>query len=294
MEPVHRISTATMLFSYAKKRSGVKQAEWRAFIEHLNQLSEDEAQAVFLQGSRREGDPRVVFKNAGTWRALEVMYTFEERRARGLVDKNDIFWEETLDNARSIRNRLLLVKEKLVALVKKKMLDGTPVRVLSIGTGSARPVLEATASLERTPEVELLLVDRDGTALKFSEELGASLNVNHTARKTGNFLRVKGECGSFKPQIVEMVGLLDYLNDRWCHRLIADVLDILAPGGYLITGNISPNLEAPFVTKGINWPMIYRTPEELRELLMQAGFLAQHIRTIQEPLEVHTLAIAQK
>lgn len=284
------LSTSSL---YEYKRQGIFRLIHIVMITLLNVLPKKIAQKLFLFWSSRGNDPRVVSENMGTWLALEVMYTLKKRQALGQVGWIDTFWQELLDNTRSIRNRLLMVKEELTALILAESLHGTPVHILSIGSGSARPVLEAIALLQETPKTRLLLVDTDETALMFSERLAQELKINHTQHKTGNFLRVARDCTSFKPRIVEMVGLLDYLTNRQCIYILREVRKTLVPGGYLITGNISPNLEAPFVTKGINWPMIYRAPEELRELLVWAGFGAQHIRIIQEPLEIHTLAIAQ-
>ena len=279
------------LLSYEEKRAGVKWVNWKIIIDFLNNLPKEQAQAEFLRLSTEESDTRCVIDSIGTWRALEVLYTYTERLSRGLVSERDQYWQELLDNTKSIRNRLLLVKEELVSLIH---VIETPVHILSIGSGSARPVLEAIASLKGTPETKLLLVDQDETALDFSEVLAGEFQVNHTERKKGNFLRIARTCKDFQPHVVEMVGLLDYLEDDRCIHILKEVLKTLVPGGQLITGNIAPNLEAPFVTAGINWPMIYRTPEELQKLLEQAGFLSERTRIIQETLGIHTLAIAQK
>ncbi len=63
--------------------------------------------------------------------------------------------------------------------------------------------------------------------------------------------------------------------------------------GQLITCNIVPNFESPFVTKGINWPLIYRRPEELARLLIKGGFQSEKIELKYEPFKIHCLAIAK-
>ena len=284
------LSTSSL---YEYKRQGIFRLIHIVMITLLNLFPEKIAQSLFLFLSRNDSDCRIVFNNAGTWPALEVIYTLKARQAKGGIGVIDMFWQGLLDNTGSIRNRLLLVREELAALMLTRMSDEGSISILSIGSGSARPVLETIASLQGTCEVKLLLVDMDKAALDFSKTLAEKLHIKHTEYKEGNFFRIARDCVFFKPDIVEMVGLLDYLEDRRCVHILQQILKTLRPGGYLITGNISPNLEAPFVTKGINWPMTYRAPEELRELLVRAGFSAQHIRIVQEPLEVHTLAIAQ-
>ena len=91
-----------------------------------------------------------------------------------------------------------------------------------------------------------------------------------------------------------MVGLLDYFDQEHAVEILKKIYKVLAPNGWLITCNIRPNLERPFLTKGVGWSMIYRTPQELAEIVVKAGFPASSLRIIYEPLKIHGLAIAQK
>ncbi|MBI4101355.1 MAG: class I SAM-dependent methyltransferase family protein [Candidatus Nealsonbacteria bacterium] len=282
--------------SYERKRGGLAGWVKNLAVKLMRLLPTKAAQTVFLAFSGRDGDTVTVFKNVTTWRALEVMYTYPQRKARGETNLNSRFWEAFLDNARSIRNRLILVKTELHRVILETADKKELIRVLSIGSGSARSVLETIATFNGSSrQIKALLIDMDASAVDFSKELARQLNINGCAtRITGNFFRLERDAAEFEPDIVELVGLLDYLTDRQVVVLLGKVRRILAPGGHLITGNILPNPEAPFVTKGVNWPMIYRRPEELEKLLVEAGFPAHSIKTHQEPLGVHMVAIAQK
>lgn len=282
--------------SYEQKR-GVF-IEWFriGLIKAICLLPTKLARVVFLSFNGENDDPVTVFKNVTTWKALETMYTYSQRREEGRVSAISVFWENLLDNARSIRNRLILVKKELNQLVRETAKHKNVVHVLSIGSGSARSVLETIALFNGgSPQIKALLIDMDQSAIEFSKALAHELGINGCAtRLTGNFFRLERDAAEFNPEIVELVGLLDYLTDRQVVVLLGKVHRLLVPGGYLVTGNITPNSEMAFVTKGINWPMTYRTPEELHRLLVEAGFSAQTIKIEQEPLRVHTLAIAQK
>jgi len=282
--------------SYEEKRKGAIAWLRVCIVKILTQLPPRIAQAVFLAFSGKDGDTFTVFRNVTTWKALEVMYAFPERQVRGKTNLSGKLWWNLLDNAKSIRNRLFLVKNELAKVIQKLANQKESIRILSIGSGSARSVLETIASFNGTSRrVEALLIDIDPSAIEFSKNLARQLKINGcTARLTGNFFRLERDAAEFNPDIIELVGLLDYLTDKQAIVLLGKIHRILAIKGYVITGNITPNIEAPFVTKGINWPMIYRTPEELRNLLVKAGFSTKNVRIEQEPLGIHMVAIAQK
>ncbi|MDO8601465.1 MAG: class I SAM-dependent methyltransferase family protein [bacterium] len=258
----------------------------------LNALPKKLAQKIFLAFSASDGDPTTVFYGATTYKALETLYTFRDRRDRGETTFFDFFWENFLNNARAIRNRLQLVKQELHRAIADVRQGNEPVRILSLGGGSARPVLEAVRDEEA---VKVRLVDISRDAIDYSKALAASFNLNGQIEWRRGFAQSIGKhCKDFDPNIVEMVGLLDYLTREQAIDLLAKIHNKLLPGGWLITCNIRPNIESPFVAKGINWPMIYRKPDELGDILVKAGFSIDKIRIVYEPLKIHGLAIAQK
>jgi SAM-dependent methyltransferase len=282
----------TPLYEY--RRTGLAEFARIGVIRFLNLLTPRVARKIFLAFGGKNGDTTIISRNIGSWKALEVMYTYQKRQMRGEVCAPSRFWENLLDNARSIRNRLVLVKAELTNAIRT-IGNEQPIRILSIGSGSARPILEGVASLKKVSlHLDLMLIDMDPTAIEFSQKLSAELHVDHTTRLTGNFFRLERYATEFRPAIIELVGLLDYFDDRHAIFLLEKVFRVLIPGGFLITGNIAPNLETPFVTKGVGWSMVYRTPEELRTLLVHSGFLSDRIRVVQEPLGIHTLTIARK
>jgi len=260
------------------------------FILILNVLPAFISSRIFLAFGGKKSDPKMVFENVATFQALEVLYTYHHRK----VNFISAFWQNFLFNAISIRNRLQLVKKEISTGIREASRRQEIVRLLSVGSGSARPVLETISSLGDFPTVEIMLVDVDNRAIQFSQVLATKLQLNHTQWHCGNFFRLEQYCRDFRPDIVEMIGLLDYLTDKQAIALLRKIFSVLAPEGKLITSNITPNLEVPFVTKAIHWPMIYRSPVQLFGLLTEAGFPANSIELVQEPLGIHTLAIVKK
>jgi len=266
----------------------------------LNMLPKKIAQAVFLVGSGPNGDTRKVFDNTTTHKALEVMYTYPARRAEGSTTTSDFFWEYFLNNARTIRNRLLLVKRELHRIIQDSYQwnKTEPVRILSLGGGSARAVIEVVKELTDQIPIEVKLIDMSRDAVQYSKKLAADFNLDgrRITWRVGYAHNLEKYCRDFHPNIIiEMVGLLDYFNSEQAVDLLSKIYHKLLSGGWLITCNIHPNFESSFVTKGINWTsMTYREPDQLIRLLLAGGFRADRMKIIYDPFKIHGLAIAQK
>jgi len=250
------------------------------------------AQALFLAGGSENSDTHVVAKNPTTHIAVETMYTYPHRHAAGNTSFSDDLWERYLYNAIDVRNRLRLVEQELQHLILLIAKQSIPVRVVSVGCGSARAVIESIASLNGRVRVDLSLIDISRNALTFAEILASQLGINPSTYR--DFAQNIAKYSLNRPHIVEMVGLLDYIANKEAVPLISEIFKTIVPGGYLVTCNIVPNLEQGFVTKGIRWKMIYRRPEQLAQLLIEAGFSPSNIRLIITPLGIHSLAICQK
>ena len=65
-------------------------------------------------------------------------------------------------------------------------------------------------------------------------------------------------------------------------------------GGFFITCNIVDNYERKFITKILDWDMIYRDTNNLIEVLTGGGFYPQNCKIIYEPTLIHALAIGKK
>jgi hypothetical protein len=260
----------------------------------LNLLPTKLSRAIFLAFTSPNGDTPTVISSVATYKALEVMYTFPTRRAGGETGIADFFWEHFLSNARAIRNRLLLVERELLTAINETSRRKGKVCLLSLGSGSARAVLEVASLLSHEPPIRIKLIDVSRQAIGYSQELARSLNLDHIEWHRGSVENLERYCNGFHPDVVELVGLLDYISEDKAVNLISKIYKALSAGGWLIAGNIRGNLEAPFVSKVIGWSLIYREPHELVDLVTKAGFSAEHVRIVYEPLRIHGLAICRK
>lgn len=255
------------------------------------------ARFLFDTLGTNRGGTKTVSRNASRYQAIEAVYSYPERKKIGQIGFLDSCWAVFLNNSLALRNRLKLVKRELKTAINEVKRRKTDVRLMSLGSGSARAVIEVLIRLNGcSPLVKTILVDRDKEAIDFSKNFARINGVNHIKWHRGYAQNLGKYCGNdFTPDIVEMVGLLDYYPCQEAVKLIRRIYENLAPDGWLITCNIRSNLEQPFLAKGVNWPpLIYRSSKELAEILIEAGFFPEDIKIIYEPLKIHGLAIARK
>lgn len=252
---------------------------------------------VFISWSK---DAREASRWAKTYKSLEVMYTFLERQKEGQVSLGDVFWETFLSNARAIRNRLRLTEKLLKKLIIENSKKGTAVQVLSLGSGSGRSLFEAIAEINRKFPMKITLLDRSRKALLFSQIL---LGKIIKGRSQNTFQWVHAKINGFSDflmdsasniDIMEMVGLLDYFENTEAVELFQLIHQALSFNGILLVSNIIPNIERPFITKGIKWCLIYRTPAQLKDLLVEGGFSEEGIKLFVEPLGIYAIAVCRK
>lgn len=260
----------------------------------LNLLPTRLSRAIFLAFGGHKGDNRTVSRSVATYKALEVMYTFPARQARGETNATDFFWQYFLSNARAFRNRLSLVKREILIAIKEVGQRKVGVNLLSLGSGSARAVFEILHILNGTPPVKVKLIDMSREAIYYSQKLAHTFNIDQVEWHQDYVQNLEKYCQSFRPDVVEMVGLLDYYSQEQAVDIVTKIYNVLSPGGRLITGNVCPNFEKPFVDKGIGWQAIYRTSPELAEIMIRAGFSTERIKIVYEPFKIHALAICQK
>lgn len=241
-----------------------------------------------------------VMDHKTTHRALENLYKSgePEKSKNSLQSFFHRVWFSTA-NSKAVRNRLKIVRSRINEELKT---GSTPKErsVLSIASGSARAVIEAVDALdlENKNNLKLYFLDKNPHALTYSKQLAKNHNIDASKctweeGTAATFLRKEVAKGS-RFNLVEMVGLLDYFDDEKAVEIFSLVEEVLAEGGAFITANIAPNKEQKFVTKVVDWKMIYRTPEELENLLIKSGFKKENMIIDIEPFGIHTVITAIK
>lgn len=238
-----------------------------------------------------------VIEHATTHKAIEILYkkgTSHAPRNRAQKFMQE-FWFHT-NNARAVRNRLQLVEKILKHTIKSLVVLQNKVSILSIASGSARAVIETLYSLNLpNKKISVKFLDKSAEAIEYSKELAKNLSkfyeIEWITDTASNFPRYYSHK---KPDIIEMVGLMDYFHDPWAIRTLSLIRENLSANGTLITANIVPNTEQRFISDVVGWKMIYRTPEDLIDLALAAGFSKDKIKIIREPLKIHAVLIVKK
>jgi len=238
---------------------------------------------------------RKVKENATTWKALDIIYNYCPERDKSFEGRVTDFWNG-LKNIKAVRNRLRLVKKLLKESVQEFSKNEKQIRLTSIASGAAQGIIEIMREFKQKGIfVQAIFLDRDPTAIEHSKNLAKQAEViNQIDFANISTKQLKSVVGKFKPHIVEVIGLLEYRPGEHAINLLKRIYDTLVPKGILITSNISPNSEKFFSYWVGNWPMIYRTVEQLSEIIIKAGFNPQNCKIIQEPLRIHNVAICKK
>jgi SAM-dependent methyltransferase len=230
---------------------------------------------------------------AASWKALDIIYNHPFKRTYTLGNLVDEFWWFS-QNCQAVRNRFKLVKQEVKKAILHFGKDNEEVRLVSLACGSAQAIIETVSELKiQGINVRVLLIDIEQEALDYAKGLAIKNNiagqfdfVKANAYQTAKILR------RFKPHIVEMLGLLDYLPRENAIRLISTIRRSLVPGGIFLTCNIRQNSEQHFVRWVIDWDMVYRSPASLAEVIEKSGFDAYRI--VYEPLKIHGVVVAEK
>jgi len=193
---------------------------------------------------------------------------------------------ENIKNSLATRNRRRIIKRELVKFIEKRnKFKRSNVSVLSIGAGSARAVIEATEILKnKGHKLRLNLVDHDVEALtaagKLAREKKVLSSLNVIEAKFYHLSKYLSK--DKKVDFVEIVGLLDYLNDRTIKFLLTSVGEYLSEDGVFLISNVIPNEEQYFLHNIVGWPqMIYREIDDLLFLARESGF--KNCELIHEP-----------
>lgn len=223
---------------------------------------------------------------AGRWPALEAVYNWEPKK-KGLDGLLEAFWMN-VRSAQALRNRRLIVVSILRETVTKAIKRDGEARILSVACGSAQTVLEAVQGMQN---VRILGIDIDPTAIEYSKKLAERYGVEDIKWREGNILSPKSLADEFDPNIIEVVGLFDYLSDKVIVGLLHRLGKMARPGTTLLTAHVHPNSEKFMLHSIVDWDMIYRPRAEFERLMCEGGLEQAHYYA--EPHGIFTVACGQ-
>jgi len=217
---------------------------------------------------------RSYFKPAGYPGDFEIMNYVYDWQREGADVYGQLMHRVGLDVAECIGTRMHVVRKVLGDAVRGQK-GSTPVRVLSLGCGSAREV-ELYLKDADAPQgpVCFTLIDQEANALAYAYEHAHPLTISMKPQAKVQAINVSFTdvlrggtwLDDVGPQdLIYSVGLIDYLIDRRARALAARLYERLAPGGMLIIGNMNEtelsNLwPMEFIT---DWHLFYRTEKDM-------------------------------
>jgi len=241
-----------------------------------------------------------VIETATTHEAIEVLYKHGELgHSRSFLQKFFHYIWFSTDNPKAVRNRLRLVTKELEKAIREKLSESEEINLLSIAAGSARAILDSISIPELNDKrISVSFLDKNPQANEYSKNLAAERRYSPNY----NFKWIVDKANNFpahfdknnQPNIIEIVGLLDYFDLDSIRRLFLSVYENLKNGGVFITSNIVDNQERKFITNVVGWNMIYKLPEHFHEIAIEVGFRDEDISIYYEPFKIHFVMVAKK
>jgi SAM-dependent methyltransferase len=201
-----------------------------------------------------------------------------ERVLPGGVDQyaRDVFM--FAQDSIGIRTRAAIMKRSAFEAAKGMFED--ELKIVSLGSGAAVPTIDAASAIRDGlgKQVRLELCDLDRESLEIASELAEEANipaenvtpfVGHFIRKLHE-LKKKGE----SVDIIEALGLWEYLKRDDAVNLLRDAKTLVRPGGVIIVSNMLSNRrQLKFNQFGVGWPYVVpRSEAELVDIVAEAGF----------------------
>ena len=267
-------------------------ALWMMIKRTVNTLlkKEQEVGLLIFDGIGNYG--KVVKKNVTGWKAVDLIYNHRFKKNLSFGGMLDDFWFNSL-NCQAARNRFKLAKKELEKAIFS-LSNQDEIKILSTASGTGQIEIETIAKLRKQGmNIKAVLLDKDEEALSKAQNYvsvnkvaGSIETINQDVSKSVNMAE------QLKPNIVTMVALLDYLSKEDAIKLISKFYELLPENGVFIASNTMPNVEMHYVKWFVNWPLIYRKPCEIKDIIKKSGF--KNCEIIKEPLNIQCVAVGKK
>ncbi len=184
--------------------------------------------------------------------------------------------------ATAVRNRKNDFKRMIVEYVKKN--PSKKIRIMDLACGPCREVLEIKKDFtEEFDNVIFDCYDMDEYALKFSKRrLEGFSGINFISENATRiaFRKNISDLIAKKYDIIYSTGLFDYFEKRIAERIIKNLRKLLNNNGVLMISDVRDRYSNPsfhFMEWVGEWPLVYRSDDEFRNLFLQAGFLEKDL-----------------
>jgi SAM-dependent methyltransferase len=227
----------------------------------------------------------------GGWRAMELVY-----QNAAPVDWIDRMALTGNAYARAARNRRKVVIQLLTKLVDDipARSEQDPIVILNLGAGTGTHVRSVLTDLARKGrEVRGILLDRNAEGLAQARQLAAEAGLTQSIQcLQGDAREFERLCPGVKPDIIEIIGLIEYLSDHELAVMFQHAAALLRPGGAVIVNAMrDTHGGARLFERVFRLRMTMRDTATMSTALGAAGFRVTE--TVTEPVQIHTLIVAR-
>lgn len=187
------------------------------------------------------------------------------------------FFRHSLD-ATGLRSRAYLLMEIVSRQLETS--DG-PFRWVSLGAGTGIVACDYLTSLSPRlrRRLQVVLVDRDPAALRHGREHVRRQHLGSVVQQRQlDITRARDLAGVLRgrPQLVDALGVVEYLDESAAAALAGRVYGALAVGGRFVFSNMAANRPQLAVHRhALGWPgVIVRRPRQIMQFLSAAGIPA--------------------
>ncbi|MCK5687475.1 cyclic nucleotide-binding domain-containing protein [bacterium] len=254
-------------FNKALKHSDYKNEVWGYIFK--------ETFPYFMRSSLTE---RAYFKPngyAGDFEMIEMMYQ-NQPSGDGKIGKLVDAWLLNRPPCKAVRGRRNFLAKQLGKLSTSLLKRQDKVNIMNLACGPSRELFDFIKNFSDDDKIHALCLDIDPLALKYTDKMSKTFKHNATI----NFMKdnlIKWALGTStqnieKQDIIYSGGLFDYLDDDLFLMLANRCHEYLNPDGILIIGNFRPNPDKVFMDNLLEWRLIYRDADKLKQLFTKSLF----------------------
>jgi extracellular factor (EF) 3-hydroxypalmitic acid methyl ester biosynthesis protein len=167
-------------------------------------------------------------------------------------------------------SRAVADRRSIVAwLIDNLAATRSSLRILSIGCGHLRE-LELSRACSEGQIAEMLALDHDDKTVSYlvAQEHGPWLRPVQASLK--DLLRGRVEVGRY--DLIYAAGLMDYLTDAVCVRLLSYMQRLLTDDGVLLVANFLDGIiDRGYMECCMDWWLTFRTEGDMQRLAREAG-----------------------
>lgn len=162
--------------------------------------------------------------------------------------------------------------------------DSRQLRWVSIGCGTGQPTFEAFKVVGKP--TKFILVDGNSEILDFAKKLAKEYDIKKEDITNVYSLDVNDppkvfldNLNEFSPNVVDAMGLFEYLDEKSAIKLLKRLYAVLESGGVIVFTNMlhsHPHIDLH--KRGLGWPGVrQRTVSEMRHIIKSAGINAEKL-----------------